>query len=481
MPMSSFATWMLEQEARALLTRLGRVKPFALQESMLPAASLLPDAQIAIEGFLAAGRMHLHALVDRFLRRLRSVDTAGASAEEGQRAFTMLRLQFNAVLSHFDLFDNVITQRSENETGVWLSGLDVLSSDALHLRGHFYEAPPVICYLDRGIGASIRRSRTRLPGGGYTPVAIVKVPRERMVGSGIASSLIHEVGHQAAALLELVESLRPLLRGMTEGNPVQAPAWRLWERWISEIVADLWSVARAGVASTMGLMGVVSLPRAFVFRINVNDPHPTPWIRVKVSAALGRALYPQEAWDRLTELWESYYPLAGLNEEQTQILALLEQTIPTLVAVLLNHRPAALKGKSLIESLDIGQLRPARLRFLLNRWRTSPQEMYQARPIVVFAAIGQGRADGKITPEEESTVIGKLLTYWAVWSTLQAAAGCAGKPLHWQVCEACAKNKRISTTRSILWQKKGKEFRGGSSMTGRDPFVTRGSSSTRAS
>jgi hypothetical protein len=452
MPISPFASWMLEQEARALLTRLGRVKPFALQESMLPAAGLLPDAEIAIEGFLTAGRRHLHALVNGFLEKLRSMDASGTTAEMAQRAFTMLRLQFNAVLSHFDLFENVITQRSENETGVWLSGLDVLSSDALHLRGHFYEAPPVICYLDRGIGAAIRRSRTRIPGGGYTPVAIVKVPRERMVGSGIASSLIHEVGHQAAALLELVESLRPLLRGIREGNPAQALAWRLWERWISEIVADLWSVARAGVASTMGLISVVSLPRAFVFRVNVNDPHPTPWIRVKVSAALGRVLYPQEAWDRLTELWDSYYPIAGLNAKQHEVLKLLEQTIPTLVAVLLNHRPAALKGRSLIQALDIDQLRPARLRILLSRWRIAPHEMYQARPIVVFAAIGQGRADGKITPEEESTVIGKLLTHWAVASTLQAAAGCAGKPLRWQACQACAKNKQISTTRSALWQ-----------------------------
>jgi hypothetical protein len=454
MSMSPFASWMLEQEARALLTRLGRVKPFALQESMLPAANLLPDAEIAIERYLTAGRRHLHALVDEFLKKLRSKDPAWTTAEEAQRAFTLLRLQFNAVLSHFDLFDNVVTQRSENEVGVWLSGLDVLSADALHLRGHYYDAPPVICYLDRGVGAAIRRARTRIPGGGSTPVAIVKVPRERMVGSGIASSLIHEVGHQAAALLDLVESLRPLLRGIAKGNPAQALAWRLWERWISEIVADVWSVARAGVASTMGLMGVVSLPRAFVFRINVDDPHPTPWIRVKVSAALGRALYPQEAWDRLTELWDSYYPLAGLDERQSKVLKLLEETIPTLITLLLQHRPAAMKGRSLVEALDIDELRPARLRNLLGRWRFAPHEMYQARPIVAFAAIGQGRADGKITPEEESTVIGKLLTHWAVWSTLQAAAGCTEKAVRPLTCRGCTDSRQISSTRSTLWQKK---------------------------
>ena len=49
----------------------------------------------------------------------------------------MLRLRFNAVLTQFDLFDSVITQRSENQTGVWLSGLDVASADALQLRQKF--------------------------------------------------------------------------------------------------------------------------------------------------------------------------------------------------------------------------------------------------------------------------------------------------------------------------------------------------------
>lgn len=454
MALAPFAAWMLEQEARALLTRLGRVKPLALQESMLPAAGFLPRTEIAIESFLIFGRRHLHHLVDAFLHWLRSPEGAASDAETAQQAFTMLRLRFNAVLTHFDLFDNVVTQRSENETGVWLSGLDVVSSDALMLRGQYYEAPPVVCYLDRGVGAAIRRARTRLPGGGANPVAVIKVPRERMVGTGIASSLIHEAGHQAAALLGLVESLRPVLRGLAQGNAAEARAWSLWDRWISEIVADLWSVARAGVASTMGLMGVVSLPRAFVFRLSENDPHPTPWIRVKLSAAIGKAIYPQEHWDQLAKLWESYYPLDELDVERTRLFRLLEQTIPALVTLLLTHRLRALQGRSLLEALDTDELQPARLRGLLRRWRIAPQEMYRARPIVVFAAIGQGRADGKVSPEEEGAVIGKVLTYWAVWTSLDAAAGCTTSPQYRHTCRACIERfRKSSEIRSKSWKR----------------------------
>ena len=460
MPIPPFACWMLDQEARALLSRLARVKPFILHEPMLPAAALLPESQIAIERFLALGRKHLRSLVEAFIRWLHSPAAAQVDAEEAQRRFTMLRLRFNRVLTHFDLFENVITQRSENETGVWLSGLDVASADALQLSKQYFPTPPVICYLDRGVGASIRRARTRLPGGGETPVAIVTVPRERMIGSGIASSLFHEVGHQAAALLGLVESLRPILRGLGQSGGSDRDAWRFWERWISEIVADVWSVARAGIASTMGLMGVVSLPRPFVFRVNGGDPHPAPWIRVKLSGALGQAFYPQPAWEQLMRLWDSYYPTAGLDAGRKEILSSLERTIPALVSVLLNHRPRALRGDSLLEALTTAELDPRRLRESLEQWRTAPSEMYRARPIIAFAAIGQGRADGRITPEEEAIVIGKLLSHWAVESTLEVAARCSFTRPHSCGCEGGSGEREqvshlaLNTRRSMSWNKR---------------------------
>jgi hypothetical protein len=296
MSTDELAVRMLAQEARALLTRLARVKPFALQQTSVPAAGISPEAQTGIERYLADGRRELRRSVHIFLRWLEA-DPAPALA---QRRFSFLRLRFNAVLSQLDIFADVLTQRSEHETGVWLSGLDALAADALALPS-FYQAPPVICYLDRGAGAAIRRARTRLPGGGQNPVAIIRVPRERMVGSGIASSLVHEVGHQAAALLDLIDSLRPALQRM-QRRASKSDVWMYWGRWISEILADFWSVARIGVGSTLGLMGVVSLPRAFVFRMNMDDPHPIPWVRVKLSCAIGQALYPHPQWHGLAHI-----------------------------------------------------------------------------------------------------------------------------------------------------------------------------------
>lgn len=424
MSISPAAVDLLAQEARALLTRLDRLRPFALLEPMVAAAGLFPNAQSAIERMLFQGRQELRGLVNGFLAWLSGPGRLVTGAEV-QRRFALLKLRFQAVLNEFDMFSDAITQRSERDNGPWLSGLDVVAADALALPGRYYELPPLICYLDRGPGASIRRARTRLPGGHDNPVAIVRVPRERMVGSGIGSSLVHEVGHQAAALLDLVPSLRPVLQGLQRGSRAESALWAIWERWISEIVADFWSIARVGVAATLGLMGVVSLPRPFVFRVDLDDPHPTPWLRVKLSAAMGQALYPHPQWARLAALWEELYPPSGLDDARFELLRRLEAQMPAFVALLVNHRPPRLGGRSLPEAMQTAMRRPERLAALFRLWSVEPAAMYRARPTIVFAVLGQARADRQLSPEDESTLFGRLLTFWALKTTLDTSYECA--------------------------------------------------------
>ena len=140
--------------------------------------------------------------------------------------------------------------------------------------------------------------------------------------------------------MDLVPSLRLVLRGLQRGTGTERDLWAIWERWISEIVADFWAVARVGIAATRGLIGVVSLPRPFVFRFDLDDPHPTPWLRVKLSAAVGDALYPHPQWARLAALWEELYPPTGLEDARLTLLRRLESLMPAFVTLLINHRPA---------------------------------------------------------------------------------------------------------------------------------------------
>ena len=236
-----------------MAARLERMKPFALISPMVMAASVPQAAQTAMENHLTQGRRKLRTMIDEFIGWVRSPHGRSATPAEAQRKIVFLKLRFNAVISQFHIFADVLTQRSEHELGVWIAGLDDFAADALYLPGAYYRMPPVVCYVDRGHGGAIRRSRTRLPGGDFSPVAIIKIPHERMIGSGIASSLVHETGHEAVHLLGLLPPLQMLLRSQPQSAQGKSDVWGFWERWISEIVADFWGVAKVGVASTLVL------------------------------------------------------------------------------------------------------------------------------------------------------------------------------------------------------------------------------------
>lgn len=390
------------------------MKPFGLTMPMVSAASVSDEALKGITDLLMDGNRELNDRVWAFIDLMKSNKSRHMSASDAQGQFSIIKLRLNELLDQLDIFADVLSQRSEHETGVWVAGLDVLAESALDLPGKFFDPPPIICFLERGHGAAIRRARTKLPGGDENPVAIIQIPRERMVGSGIASSLIHEVGHQGAALLDLVTSLRTALKHKQQVDKANAQAWVLYSFWISEIIADFWAIAHLGIGATQGLINVVSLPRYFVFRIGKNDPHPFAWIRVKISIAFGKVLYPHAQWKRVEKQWEELYPKKGLKKPVLDIIAGLEKVLPEFAQMVCNHKTKALKGLRLKEVFPYKHRQPDELRFLYNSWRHSPHLIAKAPPSLVFAVIGQARADTTIDALTESRILMRLLSKWAL-------------------------------------------------------------------
>jgi hypothetical protein len=402
----------LINEARALLTRLDNVKSFGLTMPMVAAANISKAAQRAIYQTLSEGVSEMKQRILAFIGVMQS--ERELSAEKAQKAFAILKLKFNWLLDSLDIFADVLTMRGEHNTGIWLSGMDALAEDSLRLEGRFYSAPPLITYLDRGHGAAIRRARTRLPGGRSNPVAVIRVPRERLVSTGIASSLVHEVGHQGASLLGLIPSLRREIFGLARRDSGNTEHWNWYERWISEILSDLWGVAMIGIGATTGLINVVSVPSYFVFRLNADDPHPPPWIRVRLSIAFGTVLFPDPQWQRLRQLWDRLYPLQLAGADLLNTYQRLEMLIPEFVRLVITHRAPALKGKELQQVFPLANRQPGRLRELYKQWAGHSRNMIRARPSLVFAAIGQARADGVMPPRQENALLVKMLRAWAL-------------------------------------------------------------------
>jgi len=408
-------TQFLINEALSLLSRLQTVRSFSLNTPMVLAASVSAAANVAINEHLARVAFDLRHRLQKFIQWAQSPAAAAVSAAESQAKYVLLKLRFNNLLDQVDIFADVLSQRGEHVTGTWMAGLDVLAEDALMLPGNYYDAPPLVCFLERGHGAAIRRARTRLPGGDDNPVGVIQIPRERMVGSGIASSLIHEVGHQGSELLHLTQTIKDeISRTQLGGNAAADLPWLLLSRWLNEILSDFWAVAHLGISATYGLMSVVSLPSYFVFRIGTDGPHPFPWIRVKISLALGQALFPHPQWAALNQQWEALYPTTELPANKQHIIKSLEQVLPAFANLVLNHQSKALWGQRLVDLFPVAERQPARLQQLYQKWQAQPARREQCAPTLVFAVVGQAKADGKITAPQEYQLLTQLLTRWAL-------------------------------------------------------------------
>lgn len=397
----------IEEELRSLLTRLDGVKPFALVMPSLPAAAVSKEVLKAMERHLTKIRRELRERITRELRQLDEIH----DAQRLQARYSILKLRFGALLAQLNIFSEVLTQRAEHKNGVLISGLDAVARDALTLPLAGYRQPPMACYLEKGLGAAIRRAHTRLPGGESNPVSIIRIPRERMVSSALAGSLFHEVGHQGAALLDWVAYLQ---KQIGRKEPQLAGNWLYWSKWISEIAADFWSVAKLGATSASGMISVLTLPKAFVYRVNVQDPHPAPWLRVLLVCGFGQALYPDPIWSQLKSIWVQLYPLQKAPARDRQILHSLHQGIDEFVQWLLALPAPGSKGISFGQLFAPELRQPERLRDKLRHWQRDEQDIYTASPTLVFAVLGLARLDKKISPRQEARLIAKLLTYWAL-------------------------------------------------------------------
>jgi hypothetical protein len=403
----------LINESYSLISRLQQVKPFSMTMPMVKGASVSGKALSVVIALLEKGKLEIYKSITQFIEKVKTAQQHERSAIELQTAFTIQKLRYNSILDQLDIFADVLSQRAEHDVGIWLSGLDVLAEDGLTVCKNYFDIPPMMVFLERGHGAAIRRARTRLPGGDENPVAVIQIPRERMVGSGIAASLIHEVGHQAAESLELTKEIRISLGIKISETAKNKEAWKHYERWISEILADCWAMGHLGISATLGLMGVVTLPKYFQFRLDLDDPHPAPYVRVKLSCAFGKVLYPHRQWDRIWQLWQLFYPTDDLAADKIALLKSLDEEEENFVQLVLRHKPAALKGNQTADILPFAQRQPAQLQQLFQQWKVNASLIERAPPTLVFAVLGQAKFDQAISAEEENRFLTQQLRNWA--------------------------------------------------------------------
>jgi hypothetical protein len=293
-----------------------------------------PAAWRSLEGYLdVALRRHLGEAADRLAREANAL-VAELQAASGLDELERLRVRvirfrrrYLQVETALDFYGDAINSRTSPRLAGLLKACDTL---ALLSMQHVLEplgrpAPPVLTYVDKGLGASILRAGLRLwDGGSVSPAAAVKITRQNLYRP---TALIHETGHQVAHILGWNQELAALLERELAG--ASADVASVWGGWASEIAADTYAFAHTGYGSVAALHDVVS-GGATVFRFPPGDPHPVAYLRVLLGVQMCVRFFGAGPWDDLGRVWIRAHPLASAPPATR---ALVEKSLPLLARI----------------------------------------------------------------------------------------------------------------------------------------------------
>jgi hypothetical protein len=400
------ALLMLADNTVGLSQRVQAVQSFNDTIAMVKSASISDKAFSQINSFLLQNKITICTKLDEMLALLKSEKTAGTNITKLNFRHVAQKIMVNNFFTCVDEYEDVLIQRGEQYYGIQIAGIDHLAKNAMKLEGVSLDAPEIICYLERGWGAAIRRANTKMAGGVKAPVSIIRIPRERMGSISLAGSLVHEVGHQIAALFDLNAKMKNELA--LKYRQTKKEEWNIFGNWISEILADVFSVGKLGICSTMGLMQVMTLPSFLVFNLDLTDCHPFPYIRVKINCAAGKYLAPSLQWGELENVWDTYYNTSNLHKSAVQRIDNMLKIIPELIAIIMEFNP--IKDKPLkIKQLFNTELLSWNNASKIYNGRLLKKRLYKMGCCEAFAALGQLKQKGFIKPEEEVNIVSELL------------------------------------------------------------------------
>jgi hypothetical protein len=321
------------------------------------------NAWQGLERYLGlAIRRHLSTVVTQLVREgdvLQSALAVAVSPADLLRVRQQLlkfRNRFTRVEMTLMFFADAINTRTNPKISGYLKACDILAyrSMSMLLDQLGKPTPSALSYFEKGIGAAVLRANLRLwDGTGVNPVAAIKITHHNLLRN---TALIHEAGHQAAAVVGWNEELASKLATSLAGAPVGVP--EEWASWASEIGADAFAFVHTGYAAVAALHDVLAAEDTVVFRHTVGDPHPISYIRVLLGVEMCRQFYGTGPWDDLAQAWVALY---RLPEAPADTRALLEPSIallPSIVRIALREPMRAFNGRPLVALINPDRVKP---------------------------------------------------------------------------------------------------------------------------
>ncbi|MEV6847950.1 hypothetical protein [Actinoplanes sp. NPDC051411] len=321
------------------------------------------EAWAALEDYLQRNvRARLAGMVAELVAEAAALQRAydgGPDPDRARSGVLRLRGRYLQVETILDFYGDAVNSRTNPRLRALLLGFDTLAGDSMAaiLNQAGIDVPLALVYLDTGLGAAILEAGVRLWDHGHpSPAAAIKLTRHNL---SYPTALLHETGHQVAHLTgwntELAAALGERLA------PRSAELTAVWQGWTHEVAADVHAFAQAGWAPTAALINVVDGGTPAVYRMQLGDPHPFPFVRVLFNVALCRRWFGAGPWDDVAAAWMQRHPLEAAAPAVRAITNASLAALDDIVDVCTRQPMAAFQGRPLCAVLDPRRVSPAAL------------------------------------------------------------------------------------------------------------------------
>jgi hypothetical protein len=254
----------------------------------------------------------------------------------------------------WDFYFELFGQR-QGKYGDWLLSCDRIAMDCYQAAytglgvARSVPAPPPFCYMKTGFApATIRRGiRMRRLGKQLNPFPLVQLPYHRLVNPWTLGAVMHEVSHNLQSDLGLNKDV-PRQVGL---RLLEADLGRfvssVWVRWNREMFADMSALLLGGPEVVGSLMDVIGRAPAAVFGFNPRGPHPTPYLRLLISAEMLRRMGFEKEAEQYSRAWTRIYPNPRSGSIPRKVLATFPKACALAVDTMCFRPFRSLGNKSL--------------------------------------------------------------------------------------------------------------------------------------
>jgi hypothetical protein len=262
----------------------------------------------------------------------------------------------------WDFYFELFGQR-QGKYGDWLLSCDRIAMDCYQAAytglgtARTVPAPPPFCYMKTGFApATIRRGiPVRRIGKQLNPFPLVQLPYHRLVNPWTLGAVMHEVSHNLQSDLGLSRDvprqvgLRLLNAGL--GRSVAS----VWVRWNREMFADMSALLLGGPEVVGSLMDVIGRAPGAVFAFNPRGPHPTPYLRLLISAEMLRRMGFEKEGEQYARAWRRIYPNPQAGSIPRKVLATFPKACKLAVDAMCYRPYRSLGNKPFAQVIRFGK------------------------------------------------------------------------------------------------------------------------------